>query len=112
MSGTQTPWVAGDYVFVIANGKTMTAVSRRNGAVRWTATLPGKMWAGPVLAGGRLLAVSSDGNLASVSAQTGQIFSTSKQGDAYLHRAGRCQRHGLSPRRRRYAFGLALTGPP
>jgi len=83
MSGTQTPWVAGDYVFVIANNKVMTAVSRRNGAVRWTATLPGKVWAGPVLAGGRLIAVSSDGKLVSVSAQNGQILSTSEQGSAF-----------------------------
>lgn len=83
MSGTQTPWVAGDYVFVIANGKTMTAVSRRNGAVRWTQSLPGKTWAGPVLAGGRLLAVGSNGQLASLSPQTGQVLSTSEQGSAF-----------------------------
>ena len=61
----------------------MTAVSRRNGAVKWTQTLPGKSWAGPVLAGGRLLAVSSDGKLASLSPQTGQVLATSEQGGAY-----------------------------
>ncbi|MFO0991900.1 MAG: PQQ-binding-like beta-propeller repeat protein [Hyphomicrobiales bacterium] len=83
MSGTQTPWVAGDYVFVITNNKVMTAVSRRNGAVKWTQTLPGKSWAGPVLAGGRLLAVSADGKLASLSPQTGQVLATSEQGGAY-----------------------------
>ena len=83
LSGTQTPWVAGDYVFVIANGRTLTAVSRRNGAVRWTVDLPGKLWAGPVMAGGRLLSVSSDGKLAAVSPQSGEIVSNSKPGGAY-----------------------------
>ncbi len=83
ISGSQTPWVAGDHVFVIVNGKTLMALSRRTGGVRWTKELPGKVWAGPVLGGGRLLAVSSDGQLASISAQTGEILNTTKVGDSF-----------------------------
>jgi outer membrane protein assembly factor BamB len=83
VSGSQTPWIAGDHVFVIVNGKTLMAISRRTGAVRWSKDLPGKIWAGPVLGGGRLLAVSSDGQLASISAQTGEILNTTKVGDAF-----------------------------
>jgi outer membrane protein assembly factor BamB len=83
ISGSQTPWAAGDFVFVISNSRTMMAVSKRNGGVRWSTELPGKMWAGPVLGGGRLLAVSSEGKLVSVSAETGQILTTSDMGGAF-----------------------------
>ncbi|CAN5534793.1 hypothetical protein BH10PSE7_BH10PSE7_03230 [soil metagenome] len=83
ISGSQTPWVAGDYVFVIAGGNTAMAVSRRTGAIRWKAQLPGKLWAGPVLGGGRLLAVSSEGQLASISAQTGQVLNTTEVGEKF-----------------------------
>jgi outer membrane protein assembly factor BamB len=83
ISGSQTPWVAGDHVFVIVNGKTLMALPRRTGGVRWTKDLPGKVWAGQVLGGGRLLAVSSDGQLASISAQTGEILNTIKVGDSF-----------------------------
>ena len=83
ISGSQTPWAAGDFVFVISNGHTLMAVSKRTGGVRWSTELPGKMWAGPVLGGGRLLAVSSGGKLVSVSAETGQILTTSDIGGAF-----------------------------
>jgi outer membrane protein assembly factor BamB len=83
ISGSQTPWVAGDHVFVIVNGKTLMALSRRTGGVRWSKELPGKIWAGPILGGGRLLAVSSDGKLASISPQTGEILNTTEVGDAF-----------------------------
>jgi outer membrane protein assembly factor BamB len=63
ISGTQMPWVAGDYAFVLNGTATLAAVERRSGAVRWTASLPGGgVWSGPVLGGGRLIAVSSKGS--------------------------------------------------
>lgn len=77
LAGSHTPWVAGDYVFVIVGRDRIAAVARRNGAVRWWARLPGNgTWAGPVMGGGRLLAVSSKGQLAEISPQTGQIMAT------------------------------------
>src|SRR5262249_2741833 len=78
--GSQTPWAAGDYVFVISNGRTMMAVAKRSGTVHWSTDLPDKMWAGPVLGGGRLLAVSSGGKLAAISAETGQVVATKDLG--------------------------------
>jgi outer membrane protein assembly factor BamB len=83
ISGSQTPWAAGGFVFVIANNRVMMAVSKRTGAVRWTRELPGKVWAGPVLGGGRLIAVSSGGKLVTVSAETGQILTTTDLGSAF-----------------------------
>ena len=76
ISGTQTPWVAGDYVFVISEDGTFSALSRKDGRVRWTTTLPaGHIWSGPVLAGGRLIAVSSKGVIANISPENGSILS-------------------------------------
>jgi len=83
-SGNQSPWVSGDYVFVISQKYRMVAISRRTGAVKWISDLPGKgLWAGPVMGGGRLLAVSNKGVLASFSPQTGQLMKTREAGDAF-----------------------------
>jgi outer membrane protein assembly factor BamB len=85
IAGSQTPWVAGDYVFVISNRATLAAVAKRNGAVRWSVTLPGAgTWAGPVVGGGRLLVVGSAGQLVSVSPQTGQTLSTITLGEKFF----------------------------
>ncbi len=76
VSGTQTPWVAGDYVFVLAGDTTLAAVSRKDGKARWKTALPsGQVWSGPVMGGGKLILVSSTGQLAQVSPQTGKILS-------------------------------------
>jgi outer membrane protein assembly factor BamB len=45
--------------------------------VRWSVSLPsGATYAGPVVAGGRLLVASSAGSLLEVSPQTGQVMNT------------------------------------
>lgn len=75
ISGTQTPWVAGPYVFVIAGDGTLLALTRDAGRVRWSASLPeGHLWSGPVLAGGRLIAVSSKGLMINIDVQTGEVI--------------------------------------
>ena len=85
ISGSQTPWVAGDYAFIIAGRRTIAAVARRNGGVRWSANLPGNgVWAGPVVGGGRLLAISSKGVLASVSPQTGEMINKVSVGEEFF----------------------------
>ena len=83
ISGIQTPWVAGDYVFVLSGRSTLAAVSKRTGGVRWSVSLPaGATYAGPVVAGGRLLVASSAGALLELSPQTGQIMNTLNLGSA------------------------------
>ncbi len=85
LSGTQTPWVAGDYIFMIAGRDRLAAVSRRNGAVKWWIRMPtGGVWSGPVMAGGRLLAVNSKGMLTEVSPQDGLIMNKQSIGDKFL----------------------------
>jgi outer membrane protein assembly factor BamB len=83
ISGTQMPWVAGDYLFVMVGRDSVAAIERKSGGVRWTAKLPAGVWSGPVLGGGRLIAASSTGTLANISPQTGEVLSTMQLGDAF-----------------------------
>ncbi len=81
LSGRNTPWLAGDYLFVISDRNRLSAVNRKTGGIRWTQTLGSGAWFGPVMGGGRLLAVSSGGTLAEISPQTGQIMNRHKVGE-------------------------------
>lgn len=72
--GLQTPWVAGDCVYIVDTNGQMMALLRRDGRALWTTRLAGSViWSGPVLAGGRLWAVSDKGNLVGVDAASGRI---------------------------------------
>jgi len=86
IAGISTPWVSGDWVFVVTDQAKVLAVARSSGRVRWIAQLPRFrneerrrnpiFWRGPVLAGGRLVLVSSLGQIAYVSPADGTIQST------------------------------------
>lgn len=88
--GISTPWVAGEWVFALTDDARLLCVSRTNGRVRWATQLPryrsekkkkGAIgWRGPVLAGGRLIAVSSEGDIAYVNATDGVIQQTVEYG--------------------------------
>ena len=82
LGGRQTPCLAGQYLFHISGRNHLSAVARSNGAIKWTTTLPGGTWSGPVMGGGRLLAASSKGVLAEISPQTGQVMSKRDIGEA------------------------------
>ena len=48
IQGTQTPWVAGDTVFVVDVTGKLIALTRKDGKVRWVTALPGDgRWNGP-----------------------------------------------------------------
>lgn len=81
IGGTHTPWVAGEFIFVISNTAEVIALTRRDGRVRWLTQLPqfespedredAIQYAGPVLAGDRLIVASSLGELHAISPYTG-----------------------------------------
>jgi outer membrane protein assembly factor BamB len=67
------------------NRATLAAVAKRNGAVRWSVTLPGAgTWAGPVVGGGRLLVVGSAGSSCRSRRRTGQTLSTMTLGEKFF----------------------------
>jgi outer membrane protein assembly factor BamB len=80
LSGTHTPWVSGEYVFLITGRNKLVAVARKSGGVRWIRELPAGNWSGPVMGGGRLIAASSEGTLAMLSAQTGDLLTSIELG--------------------------------
>ena len=85
IAGISTPWVAGEWVFVVTDDARLLAVARATGKIRWISQLPryrdeedkkGPIrWTGPVLAGNRLFLVSSAGAMAQVNAADGSIAS-------------------------------------
>ncbi|HYE49308.1 MAG TPA: PQQ-binding-like beta-propeller repeat protein [Azospirillaceae bacterium] len=83
VGGIQTPWVAGNWVFVVTNDAQLVAMTRDAGRIRWITQLERYgdpddrdepiTWSGPVLAGGRLILVSDTGEMVEVSPETGEI---------------------------------------
>jgi outer membrane protein assembly factor BamB len=90
IAGIATPWVAGEWLFVVTDEAKLLCIARATGKVRWSTALQryrkeksknGPVsWSGPVLAGERLILASSEGQLVSVSASDGAVKSTSKIG--------------------------------
>lgn len=86
IGGTQTPWVAGDWVFVLTNTAEVVALSREDGRIRWVTALQRYRdeerkrdplrWLGPVLAGDRLLIAGASGQMLSLSPYDGRIMGT------------------------------------
>ncbi len=81
LTSTQMPWPAGDEVYVVDVTGKLLALTRTDGKVRWVTQLPGTaLWNGPVLAGGKLWLVSTEGSLVGVDARSGQVSSTTPLG--------------------------------
>ncbi|PHS55650.1 MAG: hypothetical protein COB00_20795 [Alcanivorax sp.] len=76
-----TPAIAGDWIFALTDDARMLAIARGTGKVRWLTQLPRFrdeedkedpiFWQGPVLAGDRLWAVNSEGQIYTVSTGEG-----------------------------------------
>jgi len=83
IGGIQTPWAAGDFVYVIDNNARLICLTRKEGRVRWIHQLPQYenlekkadpiIWAGPVLVSDKLIAVSSNGYAEAVSPYDGKL---------------------------------------
>jgi outer membrane protein assembly factor BamB len=86
VAGIATPWVAGDWIFVVTDQAQLLALSRTTGRIKWMTQLAryrdekdkkGAIdWVGPILAGERLILASSTGQLVNVSPYDGTVQST------------------------------------
>jgi outer membrane protein assembly factor BamB len=82
IGGVNAPWVAGDFVYVLSTSAELICLTREDGRIRWITQLDQYedpedksgpiQWAGPVLAGDRLVALASTGEAWSVSPYTGK----------------------------------------
>ena len=90
VAGISTPWVAGEWLFVVTDEAKLLCIARATGKVRWSTALQryrkeksknGPVsWSGPVLAGDRLYLTSSQGLLVSVGASDGKVQQERKVG--------------------------------
>lgn len=89
ISGSETPWVAGNMVFITSSNNKLVALGRDNGAINWVVDLnkdnddKNMMWTAPVFAGGRLIVVSSDGEMASFNPESGELVSRREAGSGF-----------------------------
>ena len=88
----ETPWTIGDFVLLMSLEGELVALSREQGRVRWMTNLPafkdpsdrnGRInYAGPILAGGRIILASSDGRVLSLEPSNGDLIETVDIDDA------------------------------
>jgi outer membrane protein assembly factor BamB len=81
IGGIQTPWAAGDFLYVLTTDGQLLCLRRKDGAVKWLHQMQRWeneedkkdpiVWSGPVLVSDRLIVVSSTGLAVSVSPYTG-----------------------------------------
>jgi outer membrane protein assembly factor BamB len=90
VGSTQTPWIAGNFAFVVTLDAQLVCISTRDGRVRWITQL--KEWrnenresgaiqyVGPVLISDRLVVISSRGKLEEYSPETGEFIDSHNVG--------------------------------
>ncbi len=84
IGGIQSPWVGGDYLFLVTNNNEAVALEAKTGRILWVTQLQlwedeedreGRIiWAGPVLASDRLILGGSHGMLVSLSPYSGEVM--------------------------------------
>ena len=100
LSSQTTPWAAGDVVYIVSTTGQLVCVARESGQVYWVQDLNAAppanttrgrrrkapkqpkraYWSGPVLASGRLILVSSNGDLQARDPKTGDVQRTIRLG--------------------------------
>ncbi|MCW2337695.1 outer membrane protein assembly factor BamB [Sphingobium sp. B2D3A] len=84
IGGIATPLVVSDWVFVVTDKSQLLAITRATGKIRWISDLPAWRkpkkktgpirWRGPILAGGKLILVSTEGAMAFVDPTSGKVL--------------------------------------
>ena len=92
IGGGQTPWLAGDWLFVQTTGQALAAISAADGRVRWLQDLPRWdnpakqrdpiFWSGPLMANGKLLLAGTSAIAVSINPVDGRILGTQTMSSA------------------------------
>ncbi|HEU0065984.1 MAG TPA: PQQ-binding-like beta-propeller repeat protein [Sphingomonas sp.] len=85
-AGISTPWIAGEWLFIVTDDARLVCLARSNGKARWISQLQHfrnekkksdpVTWFGPVLAGGRLVLTNSLGHIVYVNPGDGAVQTT------------------------------------
>jgi outer membrane protein assembly factor BamB len=85
-AGIATPWVAGDWIFVVTDQAQLLCLARTTGKVRWLTQLRHYekekkkenpvSWVGPIVAGDRLILANTLGEIVNVNPADGAVQST------------------------------------
>lgn len=91
IGGLFGPWVAENHLFMVSANQELVCLTKDTGAIVWIAQLPAFenenkrkdpiLWAGPVVAGERLIVAGSGGKALSLSAVDGRIVDRLKLAD-------------------------------
>jgi outer membrane protein assembly factor BamB len=85
VTATGTPWLAGDFIYLLTDRNEVLCLVRQNGRVRWVSRLaqradpdnsgsPALTWRGPILAGDRLVLTSTAGEAVAMSPYNGKVM--------------------------------------
>jgi outer membrane protein assembly factor BamB len=85
VASTETPWLAGDFIYILTARGEVVCLLRANGRIRWVSPLPRVVnpddpgstpivWSGPILVGDRLLVVGSNGEAITMSPYNGEVL--------------------------------------
>ncbi len=87
IAGANTPWIAGDFMFMVDSEQKVGAIDKNDGTVHWVEDLPrfnnpkrtrGLItWYGPSLVGGKLVLVSDKGRMAVLDPISGALVTSS-----------------------------------
>ncbi len=90
--GIESPWVAGNYLYLLTTESEIVAFSRANGRIHWVRSLPRYedpkdledpiIWTGPILASDRLIVAGSNEEALAISPYSGRILGVVKMPDA------------------------------
>ena len=91
IAGSNTPWIAGDFMFLVDTEQKVGAIDKNDGTVHWVEDLPrfnnpkrtrGLItWYGPSLVGGKLVLVSDKGKMAVLDPISGALVTSTNLED-------------------------------
>lgn len=90
----QTPWVAGDFIYIVSVDSQLICLKREDGAIVWMKQLSAYenekkrkkriTWTGPVMVAGRLVLASSLGEIAELNPLNGEFLNRIKTKEQFL----------------------------
>ena len=91
VAGIESPWVAGDYIFLLTTESEIVCISRADGRIHWVRGLPRFedpedqedpiTWTGPLLTSDRLVVAGSNGEALAVSPYSGRVLGVEEMPD-------------------------------